>query len=171
MALRCAWKHRVDCRRITSSSSCCEQFALEPIRIYTASTGPVNLNRLSAMYDLVDAAGPEIPALHARRCPRNRRRRTDLFEQLRAGDVLLHHPFQSFAPVMDFLRQAAADPHVLAIKQTLYRAGTDSPIVEALVTAAHNRQGRHGDHRIARALRRGGQHRTWPTGCRKPART
>jgi polyphosphate kinase len=62
----------------------------------------------------------------------------DLFDQLRSRDWLLHQPFQSFAPVMDFLRTAAADPQVLAIKQTLYRTGTDSPIVEALVNASNN---------------------------------
>ena len=61
---------------------------------------------------------------------------SDLFATLRSGDVLLHHPFQGFAPVTDFIKQAASDPQVLAIKQTLYRAGSDSAIVGALVEAA-----------------------------------
>ena len=60
----------------------------------------------------------------------------DLFSTLRAGEVLLHHPFQGFGPVTDFIKQAASDPQVLAIKQTLYRAGSDSAIVGALVEAA-----------------------------------
>ena len=113
-----------------------QQFALGRQDLYRVA-GPVNLNRLSAIYELTGRSDlkytPFAPAL-----PPNPAQALDLFEQLRAGDMLLHHPFQSFAPVMDFLRLAAADPQVLAIKQTLYRVGAASPIVDALVAAAHN---------------------------------
>jgi len=98
--------------------------------------GPVNLNRLSAVYDLVQRPDLKYP-IFTPGLPKRLAGATDLFAVIRHKDVLLHHPYQSFAPVMDFLRQAAADPQVLAIKMTLYRAGHDSPLVDALVAAAN----------------------------------
>jgi polyphosphate kinase len=68
--------------------------------------------------------------------PKLPKRTNSYFEVLQKQDILLHHPFDSFQGVVDFLREAAADPNVLAIKQTLYRTGSNSPIVDALVTAA-----------------------------------
>ncbi len=62
----------------------------------------------------------------------------DIFAVIRRGDRLLHHPFQSFQPVIDFVRKAAHDPDVLAIKMTLYRVGLNSPIVKALLEAIEN---------------------------------
>ncbi|HXY96801.1 MAG TPA: polyphosphate kinase 1 [Steroidobacteraceae bacterium] len=98
--------------------------------------GPVNLNRLTAIYDLVQRPDLKYP-IFTPGLPKRLTGATDLFSVIRHKDLLLHHPYQSFAPVMDFLRQAAADPQVLAIKQTLYRAGHDSPLVDALVAAAN----------------------------------
>ncbi len=110
------------------------QFALHEVDTYSVP-GPVNLNRLSAVYDLVQR--PDLKyAVFTPGVPRRLAGNTDLFASIRQKDILLHQPFQSFAPVMDFLRQAANDPNVLAIKQTLYRTGSDSPIVDALVAAA-----------------------------------
>ncbi len=111
-----------------------EQFALSGDDLYKVP-GPVNLNRLMALYDLVDRNELKYAAFTPS-VPERLRMGNDLFATLRAGDVLLHHPFQGFGPVMDFIKQAADDPQVLAIKQTLYRAGSDSAIVGALADAA-----------------------------------
>src|SRR5271166_1727343 len=110
------------------------QFALTSEDLYRV-TGPVNLNRLMALYDLVDRAELKYAAFTPS-IPERLRIGNDLFTTLRTGDVLLHHPFEGFGPVTDFIKQAASDPQVLAIKQTLYRAGSDSAIVGALVEAA-----------------------------------
>jgi len=111
------------------------QFASNGLDTYPVP-GPVNLNRLSAVYDLVQRPDLKYP-IFTPGMPKRLIGTTDLFACIRQNDILLHHPYQSFAPVMDFLRQAAADPQVLAIKQTLYRTGHDSPLVDALVAAAN----------------------------------
>lgn len=109
-------------------------FALTNDDLYQVN-GPVNLNRLSAIYDLLDRPdlkyAPFTPSI-----PKRVAAKEDIFAVMRENDLLLHHPFESFAPVIDFLRQASTDPDVLAIKQTLYRTGPQSPIVDALVDAA-----------------------------------
>jgi polyphosphate kinase len=112
----------------------CQQFSLGPADCYLAP-GPVNLNRLSALYGMVERPDLKYPPFAAS-LPPELDGQPDIYAVLRRRDVLLHHPYQSFEPVIAFLRQASADPDVLAIKQTLYRAGEDSPIVEALVHAA-----------------------------------
>ncbi|HUK00993.1 MAG TPA: polyphosphate kinase 1 [Steroidobacteraceae bacterium] len=111
-----------------------KQFALADVDHYRMP-GPVNLNRLAALYDLVQRPDLKYP-LFTPGLPKRLSATNDLFAVIRQKDLLLHHPFQSFAPVMDFVRQAAADPQVLAIKQTLYRTGNESPLVDALVAAA-----------------------------------
>ncbi|MBK6596541.1 MAG: polyphosphate kinase 1 [Proteobacteria bacterium] len=113
-----------------------KQFALSELDFYEV-TGPVNLNRLSAIYDLAQRPDLKYP-IFTPGVPKRLVGQGDFFAAIRAKDVLLHHPFQSFAPVLDFLRAAAQDPQVLAIKQTLYRTGNDSPIVDSLVSAAQS---------------------------------
>ena len=113
-----------------------EVMNLKPQDVYQVN-GPVNLNRLLAIPDLVDR--PELKyAPFTPRLPKPAHAAVDFFAELRKGDVLVHHPFDSFAPVIEFLRTAARDPNVLAIKQTLYRTGTKSGVVEALMDAAKN---------------------------------
>ncbi|MDX1497378.1 MAG: polyphosphate kinase 1, partial [Salinisphaeraceae bacterium] len=100
-----------------------------------AVNGPVNLSRLMALPDLIDRPDLKFPGITPH-VPRRLASGNDLFEEIRAGDILLHHPYESFMPLIDLLRQAARDPGVLAIKQTLYRTGAESAVVDALVSAA-----------------------------------
>ena len=93
----------------------------------------------SALWALV---GIDEPALHdppfTPSIPKRLRGASDLFAVIREGDLMLHHPYQSFDPVVQFIRQAASDPDVLAIKQTLYRTSGNSPVIGALIEAAEN---------------------------------
>ncbi len=111
-----------------------EQFELEREDLYQVN-GPVNLVRLMQVPDWVDRPElkftPFTPALPARLA-----KTEDIFAQIRKGDILLHHPFESFQPVIDYIEQAAADPNVVAIRQTVYRTGTDSKLMQALIRAA-----------------------------------
>lgn len=98
--------------------------------------GPINLLRLMALGD-IDRPDLKYPPFH----PVNTsplREPALVFETLRDRDILLHHPYDSFQPVVDFVEQAARDPRVLAIKQTLYRTSGDSPFVRALIEASRN---------------------------------
>lgn len=111
-----------------------QRFELTEQDLYRVD-GPVNLGRLGELYRLVDR--PDLKyAPFSPRFPRVLARAEDPFAALRQHDVLLHHPYESFAPVVDLVRRAAQDPDVLAIKQTLYRTDKDSSIVSALVEAA-----------------------------------
>lgn len=116
------------------SSFLLDQFKLSEDALYKVN-GPVNLNRLLQIHDLVDRPDLVYPGFTPDIPPRLLKT-TNIFDTLHNGDILLLHPFQSFAPVVDFLRQAASDPAVLSIKQTLYRTGDDSAIVKALKDAA-----------------------------------
>ncbi|MGF1450229.1 MAG: polyphosphate kinase 1 [Opitutales bacterium] len=102
-----------------------------------AINGPVNLLRLAPIYDCIDRADLKFPP-HVPHVPAALAHPDQLFASIAARDFLLHHPYDSFAPVVELLSQAARDPKVFAIKQTLYRTSGDSPIVEALKTASRN---------------------------------
>ena len=110
------------------------QFELSQDDLFQVN-GPVNLNRLIAICEMVDLVDLKFPAFTPS-LPPQLAHSADLFEMIRKQDILLYHPFESFAPVIDFIRQAASDPKVLVIKQTLYRTGPESTVVDALVAAA-----------------------------------
>lgn len=113
-----------------------EQFFLKKEDLYQVN-GPVNLARLMQVFDWIDRPDlkfprfvPGVPFL-----PRKKKGHT-IFEVISKGDILLHHPYQSFQPVIEFIQQASIDPDVMAIKQTVYRTGSDSTLMKALMAAA-----------------------------------
>ena len=111
-----------------------QQFELQESDLYRCE-GPVNLARMSALIDAVDIEGIEYPAF-VPGLPERLRGETDIFAAMRQHDILLHHPYQSFEPVVEFIRKAAEDPDVILIKQTVYRTGVNSVLMEALIQAA-----------------------------------
>ena len=112
-----------------------QQFELGSDDLYRVH-GPVNLVRLIGIPDKVDRPDLKFPLFVPGMPTLLKKKGADMFKVIRKGDVLLHHPYQSFKPVIDFIQQAAADPEVVAIKQTVYRTGTDSELMESLIAAA-----------------------------------
>jgi polyphosphate kinase len=112
------------------------QFDLDADDVYHYN-GPVNLNRLSEAISLIDRPDLKYPVFTPV-VQSTLAGEPDYFAILRRRDILLHHPYESFQPVIEFLRQASRDPKVLAISQTLYRTGIDSQVVNLLVDAARN---------------------------------
>lgn len=111
------------------------QFAIDRNRLY-AVDGPVNMVRLSEIMDHVNK--PELRFEPFYQSMPQQLVTENIFALLRTRDVLLHHPFQSFQPVVDFIRTAARDPDVVALKQTIYRTGMNSDLMEALIYAAQH---------------------------------
>jgi len=110
------------------------QFGLGQEDLYQVN-GLVNLVRLMQIPDSVDRPDLKFPRYSAG-MPKELIKEPDIFKAIRKNDILLHHPFQSFNPVIEFIQQAAEDPDVLAIKQTFYRTSADSTLMKSLIEAA-----------------------------------
>jgi polyphosphate kinase len=110
------------------------QFELEQEDLYRVD-GPVNLVRLMDIPGQVARDDLKFPSFAPGIPGVLQKKGADIFKVIRKGDILLHHPFQSFKPVLDFIHQASTDPKVVAIKQTVYRTGVDSALMEALIAA------------------------------------
>jgi polyphosphate kinase len=111
-----------------------QQFELEEADLYRCD-GPVNLARLATLVDTSDRTELKYP-LFVPGTPERLRDQPDILAAIRRHDILLHHPYQAFDPVVDFIRKARDDPDVVAIKQTVYRTGVNSVLMEALIDAA-----------------------------------
>ena len=135
-------RHFGDAVRLEVADNCSEimtdfllqQFGLDRSDLYRVP-GIVNLVRLISVPDRVDRPDLLYPPFQPG-LPKVLTKRYDIFEGIRRNDILLHHPFQSFTPVIQMLQQAADDPQVVAIKMTVYRTGTDSVLMEHLLRAA-----------------------------------
>ena len=110
------------------------QFGLPESSLYKVN-GPVNLVRMNELIDLADAPTLRFPRFEPG-WPASLPRQQSIFDRIRGADLLLHQPFESFEPVVQFLHEAVDDPNVLAIKQTIYRAGSTSPLMDLLIEAA-----------------------------------
>jgi len=136
-------RHFGDAVRLEIADNCSPQIAELLLKEFELTAGdlyrvhgPVNLVRLLEIPDLVSRDDLKFPAFVPSLPGVLQKKGADMFKVMRKNDVLLHHPFQSFKPVIDFIQQAASDPNVVAIKQTVYRTGVDSALMEALIAAA-----------------------------------
>ncbi|HYO28309.1 MAG TPA: polyphosphate kinase 1 [Azonexus sp.] len=138
------FRHFGDAVRLEVADNCSEtmndflltQFGLKEDDLYRVH-GPVNLVRLMQVPDWVDRPDLKFPAF-VPGLPRAVGKGMNIFASIRRADILLHHPYQSFAPVIELLNQAAKDPQVVAIKMTVYRTGTDSVLMQSLIRAAQD---------------------------------
>jgi polyphosphate kinase len=136
-------RHFGDAVRLEIADNCSPQIAEMLLREFNLDEddlhrvhGPVNLVRLMGIPDMVARDDLKFPPFVPGVPNVIRKKGADMFKAIRKGDILLHHPYQSFKPVIDFIQQATSDPNVVAIKQTVYRTGTDSALMEALIGAA-----------------------------------
>ena len=113
-----------------------QEFAVKEDDIYRIN-GPLDLTFLMKLYGIDGMDAHRYTPYRPQPVP-GMNDEEDIFTQIRRGDILLHHPYMTFEPVIQFVKQAATDPDVLAIKQTLYRVSGNSPIVAALAQAAEN---------------------------------
>ncbi|MDQ2833336.1 MAG: polyphosphate kinase 1 [Acidobacteriota bacterium] len=113
-------------------------FELDPEQVFKTN-GPVNLSRLMNLYSEVKRPALKYPAFSAREFKLNAKS-SNIFDELRSKDILLHHPFDSYKTVEDFIEAGAHDPNVISMKQTLYRTSKDSPIFKALTEAGQSKE-------------------------------
>ena len=113
-----------------------KEFEIKEDGIYRIN-GPLDLTFLMKMYGIEGFDDYKTPRYIPQPVP-ELTGKPDIFEEIRKGDILLHHPYQTFDPVVDFVKKASRDPQTLAIKQTLYRVSGNSPIIAALAQAAEN---------------------------------